>query len=270
MGKKAAAAAAAAASKKKKGGFMDYLPYIVGTVAFIAVASLFNKSEPVTVITELTDATFDSFIKANPDGVLVDFFTPGCPHCVKLAPDFESAAKTIRAKGGAPFATMDAKEHPATAKKLDIDRYPTVIWFRHGERVLELPPSSRAPEKIVEYVEWAGQPALVEFATEAEFEDALPELRMALPATSPPMVVGFGGQDRAHAVIELMAERFRGKNVFMFVKEASSSGALLRAFGADKDADKEYRGDFKQDALEEWVKANAKAAKAKEAKEEEF
>mmetsp|Transcript_22871 Transcript_22871/g.60416 ORF Transcript_22871/g.60416 Transcript_22871/m.60416 type:complete len:322 (-) Transcript_22871:169-1134(-) len=263
---KAAGEAAKGAKKRRKGGLatlpeiLKIAPYIFGGLVLVAVISFFTKtpSPPAAVVTELTDATFEDYIKAHQEGVLVDFFTPGCPHCVKLTPDFEAAARQLKAKGGAPFASLDAKAHPAAAKKLGIDRYPTVIWFRHGERVLELPPQSRAMDKIVEYVEWASGPAMVEFATEAEFEDSLSELRKALPASSPPMIVGFGGRDGAYPIVELMAERFRGKNVFMFVKEASSNGALLRAFGSDKDGDQEYRDALEAKPMEEWVKKQVK------------
>lgn len=266
---KAKAATKAAAGKKRKGGFFDIAKiasYVIGFAALVAISTFFNKSEPIPAVAELTDATFEDYIKAHPEGVMVDFFTPGCPHCVKLAPDFEAAAKTLQAKGGPPFASLDAKAHPATAKKLDLDRYPTVLWFRRGERVLELPPQSRAADKIVEYVEWALGPAMAEFATEAEFEDALPELRKAMPAAGPPMIVGFGGKEGAQPTMQLTAERLRGKNVFIYVQEPSKSGAVLRAFGADAGGDVEYRDAIEARSMEEWVKKQAKP-KAEEAKE---
>jgi thiol-disulfide isomerase/thioredoxin len=259
---KAKAATKAAAGKQRKRGWFDIAkiaPWIFGLLAIVAISSFFNKTEPVPAVTELTDATFEAYIKSHPDGVLVDFFTPGCPHCVKLEPDFEAAAKTLQAKKvNAPFASLDAKAHPATAKKLELDRYPTVLWFRRGERVLELPPQSRAADKIVEYVEWALGPAMAEFGTEAEFEDALPELRKAMPAEGPKMIVGFGGQEGAHPTLQLTAERFRGKNVFIYVAEKSSSGAVLRAFGNDAAGDQEYRDALEGKAMEEWVKKQGK------------
>jgi thiol-disulfide isomerase/thioredoxin len=56
--------------------------------ALLFIASLCNSSnEPV----ELTEGDFDEFLKGH--AVFVKFYSPSCPHCVKLAPVWEKVAK---------------------------------------------------------------------------------------------------------------------------------------------------------------------------------
>jgi len=204
----------------------------------------------------LSGQSFDPFLAANPGGALVEFHVPGCMHCQKLAPDFDAASKLLAAEGGPPLASLDANAHPSIAERLNITRYPTVIWFSNGEGVQELPPTSRSTEKIVEFVKRMQEPALVEFQDRSQFDEALPELRSAMGDLGRPIVVGIGGAGAPKAVAALrqVAERMRGTAVFLHVGEGEEA-LEVRAVGKEASADRAFEGEVTPQRLQAWIKA---------------
>jgi len=185
-------------------------------------------------VTDLTEATFSSFVNTHSEGVLVDFYMPGCVHCEQLSPEFEAAAKSHKEKkpgsdGGSSvaltFATVDGAAQPALATKYELKRYPTVLLFKKGEIVQELPPMSRSAEKITEFVNWVQQPAVVSFESK-QFEEAVDQLRASMHEKSPPVVVGFGGAGREtlFPALEHIGERTRGKMILLFADDHRVEG----------------------------------------------
>lgn len=242
--------------KRKAESSPQVLMYVVlvAVVSLLALAGLVHYSRGPVVVA-LTASSFDRFLADHPAGVLVDFYKKGCPWCVKLEPEFEKAAKQLSSDGIA-LASLDGEAETAIARKLDLSRYPTVLWFRNGVPVQELPPMSRTAEKILEFVEWVRQPAMVTFETMAEFEDGMTTLRGALSGTTRPAVAVFGGDtSEAMLSVSVVAEKLRGKVVFMQVREArpAAEGPPVRAFGGSEEADKDYDGPLTAAALEEWA-----------------
>mmetsp|Transcript_26864 Transcript_26864/g.72884 ORF Transcript_26864/g.72884 Transcript_26864/m.72884 type:complete len:294 (-) Transcript_26864:165-1046(-) len=211
----------------------------------------------------LTDDSLPSFVATMSNGTLLNFHSTACSHCRQLAPEFEAAAKELQAAGSAPLAFVDVSTAPKAAERYGVFRYPTMLWFRHGEAVLELPPTVRQADKIVDYVRWASQPAVVAFESRAELEDSLPQLREALGASSPPLVCGFGSRFGARAALEASAERLRGKTIFVFTEEAQDGDPALRAYYADASLDQDFMGKLDQEAAHTWVKGLVKKSKAK-------
>lgn len=59
----------------------------------VSTADSFEREARVLI---LTDANFDDFlakIKEEKAVAMVEFYAPWCPHCKRLAPEYESAAK---------------------------------------------------------------------------------------------------------------------------------------------------------------------------------
>jgi len=258
--------------KKRKeessGGLGPYFEYIaagLAAVALLAVYTVFVKpgAEAAPSVTSLTEATFSNFVTSNPDGALVYFYMDSCGHCKELTPEYEKAAVEIKAAGGAPFATANADDVPTLTKKFSIDRYPTMLWFRKGENVLELGPTVRKQDKLVEYVNWASQPTIIEFETVAEFLEAVPTLRETLRGDMAPIVVGFEGAKKHYENVELVSEKLRGKVAFLFVREAHPDGTALKTFANSEKDDQEYVGGFETDSVYAWANKFYDDAKAK-------
>jgi len=218
-----------------------------------------ERSAESAVIT--LSGSVSDFVADHPDGAMVEFHMPDCDHCKKLKPDYEAAAKEFATTGGPPLASIDGEAYPAIAKEHGVDRYPTVLWFRRGKAVQELRPTSRTKEKIMEFVEWVQQPAFTEFETMAEFEEAVPTLRLALQEKSPPVVVGFASPAVQQA-LEDVGERLRGKVLFIYVQESVSESTdaenqvpSLRRYAANADDDAVFRDAVSPEAVKQWVES---------------
>jgi thiol-disulfide isomerase/thioredoxin len=213
----------------------------------------------------LSGSVFDLFLQLNPDGALIEFYMPDCDHCKKLAPEIEAAAKEMAALGGPPFASLNGEEFSEVAKRYGVFRYPTVFWFREGQALQELRPTSRTKEKIVEFVNWVQQPSFTEFETMAEFDEAVPTLRLALQETSPPVVVGFAVKtnatsgDETQKALSHVGERLRGKVLFLYIKEEVADAdnmAPLRSYAASPDSDSFFSGPISSfDSVQTWVES---------------
>lgn len=250
--------------KDAKGSSLWIYGLVVCAVGAAGILYLTSRtSTPASAVTTLTQDTFSSFVSSNPGGALVYFFIPTCSHCKELTPHYEAAAEEISKSGGAPLATVNAEAEASLAKKFALERYPTMLWFRKGTNVLELGPLTRTKEKLVEYVEWASQPALIEFQTMEEFTEALPTLRQTLTPTMAPLVVGFEGKENLYDTVELAAEKLRGKVAFLFVREAHPEQVGLRTYANIENEDQEYVGGFEPDSVYRWAKGFEEAAKAK-------
>jgi len=226
-------------------------------LALVAGLSQLTGKEQAEAVTALTEESFADFVVGHPEGALVDFYTPNCPHCKKLAPEFEAAAQELKTRGGAPFGSVDAEKVPSLAKKYEVTRYPTMLWFRKGESVLELGPTTRTKQLLVEYVDWASEPSYVEFETAAELEGSLDTLRSTLKENQPPVIIGYESNSSLRSAFEAAAERLRGKTAFILVKEAKEKdGAALWAYAKDTAKDQQFSGAFEaDDAVLAWAKA---------------
>lgn len=216
-----------------------------------------------TSVTALTDKTFDAFAAAHPDGILVDFFSPSCKFCVKLAPEFEKAAKELKA-GGPPLVSVDSETGAEIVQRYGIERYPTVLWLWKGQNVLELPRASeKAAPKLVEWAKWATTPAVQELEQRSEFDEALPTLRSTLHAKAR-LLVAFNmaaGADGLRDAFEGAAQRGRATTVFLYIKDGNSDGPMLKSFGPAEADDEDYKGALTAEEVIAWVKANLEKAK---------
>jgi thioredoxin 1 len=81
-------------------------------------------SKPVVI----TDATFDEFVKNNPN-VVVDCWAAWCAPCRMLAPVIdELAAEKINIK----FAKLDVDRNRSISMRYRIMSIPTLLYFKDG------------------------------------------------------------------------------------------------------------------------------------------
>mmetsp|Transcript_95753 Transcript_95753/g.157995 ORF Transcript_95753/g.157995 Transcript_95753/m.157995 type:complete len:317 (+) Transcript_95753:99-1049(+) len=226
-----------------------------------------------SAVRPLTEESLASVIAAHPEGILVNFHTASCSHCLKLAPEFEAAARELSAAQGAAgkavLASLDAATAPRVAMTYAVTHYPTMLWFRKGVRVQEVPPNARSAQKIVDFVTWASAAPLIEFTSRTELEDSLSELRAALPVGGPPVIIGFSSilasgattdqptaTERAGVfdALEITAERLRGETAFLFIQESWANDPSVRAYFWDAAADQDYNGTITSDSVQAWAR----------------
>ncbi|KAH7133524.1 disulfide-isomerase [Dactylonectria macrodidyma] len=107
--------------------------------ALAAVASAAEGSD----VEQLTEATFDEFIKGN-DLVLAEFFAPWCGHCKALAPEYEEAATTLKEKN-IRLAKVDCTEEADLCKTYGVEGYPTLKVFRGLDNITPYSGQRKAP-----------------------------------------------------------------------------------------------------------------------------
>ncbi|XP_019635970.1 PREDICTED: protein disulfide-isomerase A4-like [Branchiostoma belcheri] len=123
----------------------------------------------------LTDENFDDVV-SDKDIILVEFYAPWCGHCKSLAPEYEKAAKTLKAADPpVPLAKVDATVHTRLGSRFSIQGYPTLKIFRKGEPYDYDGP--RQEDGIVNYMKeqsdpnWEPPPEAVVTLTEDNFDE---------------------------------------------------------------------------------------------------
>ena len=96
-------------------------------------ANLPPPAEPV----EAPDvATFDGMLHGSPVPVVVDFWAPWCGPCRMMAPELESAARSMAGK--ALVIKVNTDGLPELGERFRIMSIPTLALFRHGREISRL------------------------------------------------------------------------------------------------------------------------------------
>mmetsp|Transcript_16906 Transcript_16906/g.40291 ORF Transcript_16906/g.40291 Transcript_16906/m.40291 type:complete len:303 (+) Transcript_16906:272-1180(+) len=75
----------------------------------------------------LTEASFDKTVTDDKSVAMVEFFTPGCAQCQKLAPDYSRVAKSL--KGIATVAAVDCEAEKKLCSKQRIQGFPSLKLY---------------------------------------------------------------------------------------------------------------------------------------------
>ena len=95
---------------------------------------------------QLTDRTFDSFIKEYNGPVLVEFWAPWCPHCVSLAPTMRTVAAILA--GATVVIQVNTQENQALAGRFGVRGIPVLMLLKDGKVVDQLS-GAQSSEAIV-------------------------------------------------------------------------------------------------------------------------
>ena len=76
--------------------------------------------------------------------VFVDFWSPTCPHCKALNPQYDQAAETT--DGRVKFVKVSLADDPGLFKEYSVRATPTLVLFRGGEEIARTVGAKRAAE----------------------------------------------------------------------------------------------------------------------------
>ena len=82
---------------------------------------------------ELTDDNFETVTAGTELPVVVDFWAPWCGPCRAMAPQFESAASSLR--GRALLVKVNSDDNPNAASRFGIRSIPTLVRLQGGREV---------------------------------------------------------------------------------------------------------------------------------------
>jgi len=135
------------------------LRLLIAAFAFTASADDWETEESVIVGTA---DNFDAILAAS-NYVLVEFYAPWCGHCKSLAPEYAKAAQQLAQESSEiKLVKVDATVHNELAKEFGVGGYPTLKWFKGGDR--KAPTDYKGGRKEAEIVSWlkkkSGPPAV--------------------------------------------------------------------------------------------------------------
>uniref|UniRef100_A0A7S3CQC5 Protein disulfide-isomerase n=1 Tax=Strombidium rassoulzadegani TaxID=1082188 RepID=A0A7S3CQC5_9SPIT len=211
------------------------------------VAATAELDEGVLV---LTDENFDEEL-AKHENLLVEFYAPWCGHCKKLAPEYAGAAEVL-AKNDPPLslAKVDATEQKKLAEKFGIQGFPTLFFFKNGEK--QEYTGGRTKDTIVNWVLKKSGPPSIELTCEA-LKSKVEEDKFVLAY--------FGEEsDALFTEAHVPLANKNDKILFVHTKEAGcaeqfkSSAPSIVFFRKFEETVNPYSGKADPDALLEFVK----------------
>jgi len=107
-----------------------------------------------------TADNFDGIIADN-KFVLVEFYAPWCGHCKALAPEYEKAAKELESNEDVKLVKVDATIHSDLAQQFEVGGYPTLKFFKNGDKGGMEYGGGRTADEIVSWInKKSGPPAI--------------------------------------------------------------------------------------------------------------
>jgi thioredoxin 2 len=97
---------------------------------------------------QLTERTFDTFIRGYNNRMLAEFWAPWCPHCVAFAPTVQKLAEMLA--GETAVAQINSQENPALAQRFGVTGIPVLLLLREG-KVVDRLSGSQSSEAIISW-----------------------------------------------------------------------------------------------------------------------
>ncbi|KAJ3671679.1 hypothetical protein LUZ60_007758 [Juncus effusus] len=208
-------------------------------------------------VIELDESSFDSAI-ASFDRILVDFYAPWCGHCKRLSPQLDSAAPVLaRLNEPIYIAKLDADKYRKLASKYEIDGFPTLKLFVHGEPIEYTGP--RKAELIVKHMKKLASPNVSILDSDESIHAFVKGAEKEYP-----VFIGFGLED-SQPVLAEFGGQFKKKAWFSIAKNFSEEMMVFYDFDkvpALVSMNEKYNersvfyGPFEADFLEDFIRQN--------------
>jgi len=97
------------------------------------LCQLCQKSLLDTTPIECDADSFNTHITESDIPVLVDFYSPDCAPCMKMAPDYEKAASSFALE--VCFIKINTLDYPDIARQYGVNALPTIVAFKGGREM---------------------------------------------------------------------------------------------------------------------------------------
>lgn len=87
----------------------------------------------VSQLTHVQDADFDQVVLSDPSPVLVEFYSPWCEHCRRMAPIVGGLAQEYARR--LRFVQADAETNTAALMRYGVEGVPTMIVLAGGKEI---------------------------------------------------------------------------------------------------------------------------------------
>ncbi|KAG0475705.1 hypothetical protein HPP92_015391 [Vanilla planifolia] len=104
----------------------DWIWLVILTLAFICITAVHGNG-----VVTLTQANFEKEVGRD-RYALVEFFTPWCGRCKKLASEYEKLGSAFKRTKSVLISKVDCEDQKTLCKKYGIQGYPTILWFPKG------------------------------------------------------------------------------------------------------------------------------------------
>jgi len=229
-----------------------------------------KKGNPADVI-ELTSSIFNKEVLDSKDMWLVEFYAPWCGHCKKLAPEWASAATTL--KGKVKLGAVDATQFGDLAGRYGVSGYPTIKYFPAGAKLdAEEYDGGRTASDIVAWAEakleeFAEPPEIRELLNDDVFNEECREKSICLISILPDILdTQAAGRNAYLETLKQLGDKYKKRKwgwAWSFAGEQDKLEAALEVGGAGyptivalnikKKAVLHHRGGFSKDSINEFL-----------------
>ncbi|KAI9259600.1 hypothetical protein BDA99DRAFT_513655 [Phascolomyces articulosus] len=192
---------------------------LLWTALATTFAALTNNvlADDSNVIT-LDQANFDKEVMKE-DLMLVEFYAPWCGHCKALAPEYETAATTLKEE--VKLGKVDCTANQDLCQEYEVRGYPTLKVFRNGETSEYK--GTRKADGIISYMQKQAAPAVLDLNAD-NFEKFKESDRVVVVAYTSP------SDDKSKDAVKGVADKLRDDYFFGLVTDE----ALAKEHGVKK------------------------------------